>query len=148
MRVKREFDELHKDKRTSALQFEAAWGKSLSELEKVGLGKTRLEKYLSYLEKIGPHLSEKVRQSRELRDDGTGVMTLREPQTWEEAHSVVVEQEGIQAGTRAFSHQMRGGATDRVGTAGGNSLPKSKKEQTAMLKYFKQQGFQVEAALS
>ena len=51
MRVKREFDELCKTKHTSALQFEAVWKEALAELEKVGLGKTKLEKYFGILRK-------------------------------------------------------------------------------------------------
>ena len=109
MRVKREFDELHKTKNVNALQFEAMWEKALSELEKVGLGKTSLEKYLGYLEKVGPTTGAAVRSNREMRDDGAGVKELRAPKTWEEAHAVVVQLESESASTKAFTHQMRGG---------------------------------------
>ena len=34
---------------------------------------------------------------------------MRAPNTWEEAHEVIVELENIKAGTRAFSHAARGG---------------------------------------
>ena len=52
------------------MQFEAVWEKALAELEKVGLGKTKLEKYLGYLEKVGAQLSEKVELFRLVDPDG------------------------------------------------------------------------------
>ena len=108
MRVKKEFDELHKTRNMSALQFEAVWENKLAELVKVGLGKSPLETYLAYLEKIGP-IGAKVRADKDMRDDGSGTLVLRPPNTWEEAHAVVCKLESEQSNDRAFTSHMRGG---------------------------------------
>ena len=100
--AKKQFDALYKHKHTSAAQFEASWEEALADLEEVGLGRSELEKYLAYVEKIGASLSEKVRTDRRPRPDKDGSMVTRPPKTWEEAHAVVVEHETIHAGTKAL----------------------------------------------
>ena len=84
----------------------------LAELEEVGLGKSKLEKYLAYVEKMGPALGEEIGKDRRPRPDGGGGTVTRAAATWEEAHEVLVELEGLRAGTRALT-AARIGYTDQ-----------------------------------
>ena len=72
----------------NALQFEAEWERIHADLEEVGLGKNKLEKFLNYITKIGPPLSDTIRLDRRPRSDGAGGMTTRPCETWEECHAV------------------------------------------------------------
>ena len=87
IRVDAEHVALMKGKLTGG-QFEPLFEASVAELESVGLGKTPRELFLSYLRKIGTVLQKEVRADRRLW--GTEDR-LRGPQTWEEAHRVVLE---------------------------------------------------------
>jgi hypothetical protein len=109
LRVRREWDALTKTRQMSALQFEAGWERILAELEESGLGKTEREKFLAYIEKLGSHLGEEIRKDRRPRPDGAGGTTTRDARTWEEAHFVVIELEGIKGGTKALSGIRSGG---------------------------------------
>ena len=46
------------------------------------------EKYMSYLERVGPEISEIIRLDRRQKSDGSGGNTERLAETWEEAHTV------------------------------------------------------------
>ena len=94
-RLRREWDALAKTMHMTALQFEAGWEELLAGLEEAGLAKTEREKFLAYIEKLGPHLGEEIRKDRRPRPDGAGGSSTREARTWEEAHAVVIELEGI-----------------------------------------------------
>ena len=87
----------------TALQFEAEWEAIHAELEEVGLGKAPLEKFVSYLIKMGGTMAETIRMDRRPRPDGAGGTTTRVAQTWEEAHEVLVEIEGVKAGSKAIT---------------------------------------------
>ena len=102
MRARTEYDKLTKTKGMKALQFEAKWEACLSELAAVGLPRSTYDKYLDYFDKIGVQLGESVRIDRRPRPDGAGGMVTRPPETWEEAHFVVIELEGIRQGTKAI----------------------------------------------
>ena len=103
LKARQKWEDLTKTRHMTALQFEAQWEAALAKLESVGLGKTDLEKFLAYLVKMGPQLGEEIRRDRRARADGAGGTTNRPPKTWEEAHEVLVELEGIRAGTRALT---------------------------------------------
>ena len=103
VRVRNNHKLLTRTKHMSALQFEAAWEEVHAELEEIGLGKTPLEKYLEYVEKMGPALGEEIRKDRRPRPDGAGGTSIRPPKTWEEAHAVHVELENLRIGTRAIA---------------------------------------------
>ena len=77
MRVKAEWDGFYKTKNMNAMQFEARWEELSAELEEVGLGKTPLEKYLAYLEKVGPVSAEEIQKDRRPRPDKSGGSTSR-----------------------------------------------------------------------
>ena len=110
VRVRQEWTNLHKGPNTSALQFEAEWEKAVAELEAVGLGMTSIQLYLDYLSKIGT-MSVDVRKDKRMRSraDGEPGEEHREPQTWQEAHKVLVELEGFKQGTKAFANASKVG---------------------------------------
>ena len=64
---------LTKTKNMTAWQFEAEWEQIHADLEEVGLGINKLEKFLAYIVKVGPPISETIRMDRRPRPDGAGV---------------------------------------------------------------------------
>ena len=54
----------------TALQFEAEWERIHAELQEVGLGKSKLEKFLAYITKVGSPANETIRMDRRPRPDG------------------------------------------------------------------------------
>ena len=120
VRVRQEWNNLHKGPNTSALQFEAEWEKAIAELEAVGLGMTKIQLYLDYLSKIGP-MSVDVRKDKRMRPRANGEPgeEHREPQTWQEAHLVLVELEGFKQGTKAFANANRAGGVESHATGRG-----------------------------
>ena len=109
--------------RLSACQFEPLFESSISELESVGLGKTTRELYLSYLRKMPAHLQKEIRGDKRL----WGVeSTLRGPQTWEEAHRVVLEIEQREATHKATANSILN--TDVSGSSADKPLAKLKEE--------------------
>ena len=109
LRVRKEWENLWKNKGMSALQFEAKWEEGLRDKEECGLEMSELEKFLAYIEKMGPSLGEEIRKDRRPRPDNAGGATTRPPRTWEEAHEVLVELENLRAGTRAATQSRAGG---------------------------------------
>ena len=91
-----------KGKNTTALQFEAEWEQIHADLDEVGLTKAPLEKFLAYIVKVGPPVSETIRMDGRPRKDGAGGYTTRLPESWEECHEVLREIEGVKAGSKAF----------------------------------------------
>ena len=85
------------------MQLEAEWEQVHADLEEVGLGISPLEKFLAYIVKVGPAHSETIRLDRRPRPDWSGGVTTRLPATWEEGHTVLCENEGVKAGSRAFT---------------------------------------------
>ena len=76
---------------------------------------------MSYLGKVGPYASEEIRRDRRMRPDASGGTTLREPETWVEAHEVLVESEKLKRGTGAFS-RFTGGANQPEHPSGGGKF--------------------------
>ncbi|CAK9002134.1 Retrovirus-related Pol polyprotein from transposon 412 [Includes: Protease [Durusdinium trenchii] len=103
--------------RMSAHQFEPLFEASVSELESIGLGKTPRELYLSYLRKMPMHLQKEIRGDKRL---WKGETLLRSPQTWEEAHRVVLEFEQREATHRATANAVYSYG-DEVGGAAMNN---------------------------
>ena len=128
MRLMGEWDALWKGQRT-AHQFEAVFEESVTELELAGLGKNERELLLGYLQKVGPQAAAEVQKDVRAWTDAGGVITSRCVATWEEAHKVLVEIEGIRAGRRAlqttyaFTPDGGGGGG---GKAGGGGTGKAK----------------------
>jgi hypothetical protein len=101
MRVLGEWDLLWKGNR-SALQFEAVFEESVTELELAGLAKNERELLLGYLQKIGPQLAAEVQKDVRTWTNSEGQTVSRRVSSWEEAHRVHVEIEGIKASGRAL----------------------------------------------
>jgi hypothetical protein len=55
---------------------------------------------MSYIEKVGVSNGEAIRLDRRQRQDKNGWWSERLPETWEEAHAVVIEREAVSAGSR------------------------------------------------
>ena len=102
IRVDAEHVALMKGKLTGH-QFEPLFEASVAELEAVGLGKTQRELFLSYLRKVGTSLQREIRSDKRLwgHED-----QLRGPQTWEEAHRVVLEYEQREATNKATANAV------------------------------------------
>ena len=96
IRVDGEHASLVKGKLTGG-QFEPLFEASVTELEAVGLGKTPRELFLSYLRKVGTNLQKEIRADKRLWGSED---KMRGPQTWEEAHRVVLEYEQREATAR------------------------------------------------
>jgi len=103
IRVRADWRNLGKQNLT-AKQFEAEFVKAVNEMEKVGMALTRLDKFLGYIEKVGPKMSEVIRLDRRPRSDGT----IRLVETWEEAHEVLVEHEGVKNAGRVICEHSGG----------------------------------------
>ena len=103
----------------SACHFEPLFESSISELESVGLGKTPTELYLSYLRKMPAHLQKEIRGDKRLWGMES---TLRGPQTWEEAHQVILEIEQREATHKATANSILN--TDVSGSSAGKPLAK------------------------
>ena len=84
----------------TALEFGTKFIKFSTELEGVGLPLNSKEKYMSYIEKVGVQMGETIRLDRRQREDTDGWWSERLPETWEEAHAVLVEVEAARLGTK------------------------------------------------
>ena len=104
LRVRGEWNALTKTKQMNAIQFEAAWAKAHANMVEVGLPVQAAEKFIAYIQKVGPFYAERVRLDRRSRPDGSGGTTVRIPETWEECHEVLCEIESVKA---AREHLMR-----------------------------------------
>ena len=109
IRVDAEHVALAKGKMTGH-QFEPLFEASVTERETVGLGKSKRELYLSYLRKMPAHLQKEIRSDKRL---WAGETQLRGPQTWEEAHRVVLEVEQREATHRATANAVYSTETER-----------------------------------
>ena len=109
LRVRALWTNLYKTKAMTALQVEAEGESGTAQMEEVGLALSPLEKFLSYLTKVGPSNAEVLRMDRRPRPDKAGGVTTRVAEAWEELHEVLCELEGVKAGTRAFGYVGRGG---------------------------------------
>ena len=98
LRVRSEWMSLSKGKNMNAIQFEAAWERCHANMVEVGLPVSATEKFIAYIQKVGPYYAERVRLDRRSRTDGAGGTTVRIPETWEECHEVLCELESVKAG--------------------------------------------------
>ena len=112
LRVRGEWNNLHKAQQTTGLQFEAEWERITAEMREVGLELSQLDLYLSYLMKVGASMGEIIRLDRRPRktttSDGEKV-EHRLCESWEEAHEVMLEHEGVKTGSKAFKDARAAG---------------------------------------
>ena len=117
--------------RLTGHQFEPVFEASVAELEAVGLGKTARELFLSYLRKMPPTLQKEIRADKRI---WASEDRLRGPQTWEEAHRVVLEYEQREATNRATANAVYAATSgaevpDQKNPSG---KPKAKAKSTAV----------------
>ena len=98
----------------TSLQHEAEWERIHADLEEAGLGVNAQEKFLAYIVKVGPPLSETIWMDRRPRPDKSGGTTTRLPDTWEECHEVLCEIEGVKAGSKAFANSRAACQVPRI----------------------------------
>ena len=67
------------------------------------------EKFISYIQNIGPPVSEVVRFHSRPRTDEAGRITVRLPKAWEECHEALCELEQVRASSRALSVALAAG---------------------------------------
>ncbi len=96
----------------SALQFEAIFEESVTELELAGLVKNERELLLGYLQKIGLQMAAEVQQDVRTWTDSEGREVSRRATTWEETHRIHAELETIKATGRALvpAYALHGGS--------------------------------------
>ena len=81
----------------------------------MGLPVSNQEKFLAYIMKAGPPMSESLRLDRRPRlllKDGQKVgeeMITRLPLSWEECHEVLCELESVKSGSKAYAHARAAG---------------------------------------
>ena len=75
LRVATEWENFYKTPRMNAMQFEAKWENLHANLQDAGLGKTTLELYLAYLQKVGTEAAKEIRKDRRPRPDESGGTT-------------------------------------------------------------------------
>ena len=97
------------------------------ELELVGLTKNQRELLLGYLQKVGPRRAAAIQRDARPWTGPTGETQVRRVVSWEEAHRVLNELEGLEAGGRALagqhSYRGTGAGQHQVGTGGSKSDP-------------------------
>ena len=108
--------------RLTGHQFEPVFEASVAELEAVGLGKTPRELFLSYLMKMPPSLQKEIRADKRIWQEED---RLRGPQTWEEAHRVVLEFEQREATNRATANAVYAASSSELSETTPNQ-PKAK----------------------
>ena len=102
LRVPGEWNALFKTKQMNAIQFEAAWGKAHANMVEVGLPVQAAQKFIAYIQKVGPYYAERVRLDRRSRPDGAGGTTVRiREQQGKKCHEVLCEL-GCQSGRRSI----------------------------------------------
>ena len=94
----KQFDELRKGPMTS-LQWETLWERALTERGNCGLAINPTEAFIKYKQKVGKNWSAIIEGSLAMRPEDPAnpdsKSTLRTPQTWQEAHAVLKEEEAV-----------------------------------------------------
>ena len=101
-RVENEFNNLTKGT-LKALQFLPMFESVTSEMDMCGVGLSERQLLLGYLRKVGSDYRREILKDRRLYASPTGgPEEMRNPQTWREAHRVLLEIESVSAGTKAL----------------------------------------------
>ena len=144
LRVRNEWMTLSKGKNMNAIQFEAAWERAHANMVEVGLPVSATEKFIAYIQKVGPYYAERVRLDRRSRTDGAGGTTVRIPETWEECHEVLCELDSVKAGERAFNAARAAG--QEMQTTGTQGSPDKSKKEVKLEKQLEKAKEQLKAA--
>ena len=86
----------------TARQFQPVFERLVTELELNGLGKSEREMFLGYLRRVGNPWRAEIMKWRGEFPSATGGMTIRGPQTWREAHQVLIELERLSTESKAI----------------------------------------------
>ena len=101
-RVENEYNNLTKGT-LKALQFLPMFESVTSEMDMCGVGLSERQLLLGYLRKVGSDYRREILKDRRLYAFPTGgPEEMRNPQTWREAHRVLLEIESVSAGTKAL----------------------------------------------
>ena len=100
VRIRNDWKIFVRTRNMSALEFETRFIKLSTQLEGVGFPLGTEEKYMSYIEKVGVDMGQTIRLDRRQREDENGWWSERLPETWEEAHEVLIERESVLSGSR------------------------------------------------
>ena len=111
MRLTNEWDTLWKGS-SSGHQFEALFEEAVTELELAGLAKNQRELLLGYLQKVGPQWAAEIQKDVRSWTSADGETSVRRVATWEEAHKILVELEGVRAGGKALQSNYSYGGKD------------------------------------
>lgn len=99
----------------TAAQWEPVWEHCIAELDTAGLARSTRELLLAYLRKSGPQMHLDIQKDQRPWPDGEGGTINRRVATWEEAHKVALELEGIRAGQKALLTAFTFGSTQSGG---------------------------------
>ena len=108
VRIRNQWRSFSKTKYMTALEFSTKFIKFSTQLEEVGLGLSKAEKYMCYIEKVGADMAELIRLDKCQRPDRSGGTSERLPETWEEAHAVLMEREAARSGTKILKEHSLG----------------------------------------
>jgi hypothetical protein len=100
VRVRTDWKNFNRNRHMTALEFGTKFIKISTQLEGIGLPMNTKEKYMSYIEKVGVDMGQTIRLDRRQREDENGWWSERLPETWEEAHEVLIEREAVLSGSR------------------------------------------------
>ena len=100
VRISTQWEAFSKTRGMTALEFSTKFIKFSTQLEEVGLGLSKAEKYMCYIEKVGADMAELIRLDKCQRPDRSGGTSERLPETWEEAHAVLMEREAARKGSK------------------------------------------------
>ena len=108
--------------RRTAHQFHPVFQKLVTDMEACGLGKSERELFLGYLRRMTPQVRADILKWRAEFPDRSagGAPGIRGPETWQEAHTVLVQLERYQDQSRSFVAKV-----DGDGSQGGRRSPKT-----------------------
>ena len=97
----KEWDVIQKDARTG-LQWQPIFEKTLAKLNRLGLAKSERDIFLGYLRKIGSDYKKVIMKDRREYPVEGGGSCFRGPQTWREAHAILLEEETLSADAKSL----------------------------------------------
>ena len=112
----------------TGLQFKPLFEHGIAELEKAGVGKSDRDLFLAYLKKCGENMMNVILKDRREYIARDGERSTRAPDTWPEAHRVLLEEEALMSGSRALVAALSGMSG---GNADASSMTKAQRKKLA-----------------
>ena len=94
--ILREYYDHLEEMGVSVVQFSPLFEKAIANLNRLGIGKGERDYYLSYLVKVGLEYKKIILKDRREYPGVDGVMRTRAAETWQGAHAVLLEHEGLE----------------------------------------------------